>query len=37
MKAVDSIDLSGGLVLMWRKDIDVRVMELNYIFISARI
>lgn len=34
MKAVDSVGRSGGLVLIWRKYINLKVIELN---ISARI
>lgn len=37
MKAVDSIGLSRGLVLLYKDGIEVRVSELNTIFISARI
>lgn len=32
-----SIGRSGGLVLLWRKDVDLKVIELDTHFISARI
>lgn len=37
IKAVDSIGLIRGLIILWKNDIDVRVSELNPKFISAKI
>lgn len=37
MKAVDFVGKSGGLILLWKKDIEVRVSDLNNRFIAVRI
>lgn len=37
LKFVDSSRLSRGLVLLWRKDVELKIIDMNKHYISARI